>query len=343
MQKKLYLNILFVILGFVIMTAFIVGFIITTKWLVDLISFMPSSESKKNEVEQELSVSHEQKWGIYVLDLQSEKVELIFSDSKKIDSLSLSNSGDKFAFSQPTDGEEENREICIMSIDGSDLQQITSNQFADYYPIWSLDDSQIVFLSHRKGTMDIYTINVDGSNEQLLYDSGYHDADINWVNDKITFTRNSQIWIMNNDGSGANQVTDHPKAGQWGNANLPFGDYDPRLSPDGTMIIFARLVDDSSEHGNYDIYKIRTDGTDESRLTNTGYSQGIAQWSHNGDKIIFIVGAIDDEGKYDIYIMNADGSDNRNITPDYFPSNFLCHSPQFSNDDTEIYFVGEWY
>ena len=129
----------------------------------------------------------------------------------------------------------------------------------------------------------------------------------------------------------------------WGNANLPFGDYDPRLSPDGSKLVFERLLNDSSIHGNYDIFIVNSDGTGETRLTYTGYSQGLASWSHSGDKIVYIVAAIGTEGKYDMYIMNYDGTDSRNITPDYFPSNFLCHSPIFSPDDSEILFIGEWW
>ena len=41
--------------------------------------------------------------------------------------------------------------------------------------------------------------------------------------------------------------------------------------------------------------------------------------------------------------MNADGSENQNITPDYYPADFLCHDPIFSKDDSIVYFIGEWY
>jgi Tol biopolymer transport system component len=134
-----------------------------------------------------------------------------------------------------------------------------------------------------------------------------------------------------------------PDAGVWGNANLPFGDYDPRLSPDGSKIAFERLEDDVSQHGNYNIYIVDADGSDETRLTDSGYSQGIVSWSHPGDKMAFVVAAIGEEGKYDIYMMNSDGSNITNITPAYFPPDFLCHTPVFSADDSRIYFIGEWW
>ncbi len=61
-------------------------------------------------------------------------------------------------------------------------------------------------------------------------------------------------------------------------------------------------------------------GTEETAITDTGYTQGIPVWSYSGKQIVYIVGAIGNEGKYDIYLMNSDGSENRNITPDYFPA-----------------------
>ena len=186
-------------------------------------------------------------------------------------------------------------------------------------------------------------MDVDGSNIEKLFDSGFHDADIHWETDKIVFTSNSSIWMMNEDGTEPIQITHPPKQGQWGNANLPFGDYDPRLSPDGQKIVFSRLENDSSSHGNYNFFIINIDGSGETRLTNTGYSQGLSSWSYLGNKIVFIVAAIDDLGKYDIYSMNSDGTNNRDITPDYFPNDFLCRSAVFSNDDSVIYFIGEWW
>ena len=186
-------------------------------------------------------------------------------------------------------------------------------------------------------------MNADGSNVQKLYDSGYHDADIDWAGDKIVFTSQSRIWKMQDDGTNPTILTNPPRAGEWGNANLPFGDYDPRLDSDGTKIVFERLEGDSSIHGNYNIYTINIDGSGETRLTNNGYSQGLASWSQSGDKIVYTVSSINDEGKYDLFTMNADGTNNQNITPNYFPAAFLCYTAIFSKDDSQIFFMGEWW
>jgi Tol biopolymer transport system component len=301
---------------------------------------------------EDKEVPHKDKWGIYVLDLKTEKTELVYSSANKISRIRLNNAGDRLVFSQQIDNGSECvvegspinlcEEICSISVDGNGFRRLTDNEFWDLVPCWSSDDSQIAFLSFRE-TLDIFMMDADGSNIIVVYDSGFHDSDLHYSNGKIVFTRNSQIWMIDEDGTEAIQVTDPSRAGEWGNAVLPFGDYDPNLSPDGNRIVFERLVDDEISHGNYNIYVINLDGSGETAITDTGYTQGLPVWSNSGERIVYLVGAIGNEGKYDIYIMNSDGSENRNITPEYFPADFLCHDPIFSKDDSKIFFIGEWY
>lgn len=300
--------------------------------------------NRSNSSNTDKTVPHDEKWGIYALDRATEEVELIHASPKKISFLCLNSAGDRFAFSQKMNGDgDEHEEICTIGVDGHGFTRLTSNNFWDLYPSWSSDDSQIAFLSRRDTDLDIYVMDADGSKVRKLYDSGSHDADIHWMGDRIVFTAYNKIWSIKDDGTELLQITDPPNAGQWGNVNLPFGDYDPRLSPDGSKVVFERLWGDNTPHGNYDLYVANSDDTGETRLTNNGYAQGLAAWSHSGDRIVYLVAAIGSEGKYDIYMIKSDGTENRDITPDYFPTCFLCHSPIFSLDDSRIFFVGEWW
>lgn len=186
-------------------------------------------------------------------------------------------------------------------------------------------------------------MNSDGENIIKIYDSSFHDSDLHYRQGKLVFTRQSQIWMINEDGTDPLMITNPPKAGEWGNSVLPFGDYDPFLNPEGKKIVFERLVDDQISHGNYDIYTVNLETKEEEAITNTGYTQGLPVWSNSGEQVVYLVGAIGDQGQFDIYYMNANGSENKNITPDYYPPDFLCHDPIFSKDDSSIYFIGEWY
>jgi len=287
---------------------------------------------------------HENRWGIYSLNLSDKEVKLHYSSPHEITNMQLNPGLDRFAFSQKVNGEtNEDSEIFTLGIDGDDLRRLTNNHTLDTYPAWSPDGSQIAYLAWNDSTLDINIMAADGSKSELLFDSGNHDADIDWVNDTIAFTRNSQIWLMHSDGSNPRQLTHPPRAGEWGNANLPFGDYDPRISPDGTRVVFERMVSDQSPHGNYDLFTISIDGTNLTNVTNSALTQGLADWSPSGNKIAYIVTAIEDVGQYDIYLISPDGSENRNITPDTFPVEFLVHWVCFGEGDNLLYFIGEWW
>jgi Tol biopolymer transport system component len=289
-------------------------------------------------------VPYQEKWGIYELDPSTWSVNLVYTTSYMITAIRLNNAGDTFAFSQRIDGDEyADEEICTLGVDGTGFRRLTHNDYMDVYPVWSPDGSRIAFLSWPSETLDIYVMDSEGGNQELLYDSGFHDSDIHWRGNKIAFTRNSQIWVMDDDGTGATQLTDHPRAGEWGNAVLPFGDYDPRISPDRSRIVFERMVDDASPHGNYDLFCVNIDGSGEAALTDTGWTQGMAVWSSSGEELVYLVSAIGTEGRYDIYTVNSEGTDQRDLTSDLFPQSFLAHCPLFSPDDSKIYFVGEWW
>ncbi len=285
-----------------------------------------------------------EKWGIYELDLHSDEVNLLYGTDDEISGLSSDLTGNQLVFSRGVDGSEyEKTEIFRLDLSTLQATRLTQNENWDLYPVWSPDGSRIAFLSWREVTLDIYIMDTDGKNQNLLYDSGFHDADLDWVGNTIAFTSQDRIWTMDEDGGNPKPLTEHPRAGEWGAANLPFGDYDPRISPDGTQIVFSRLVADELIHGNYDLYIIEADGSNIRNLTDTGYSQGLSSWSPNGEELLFILSAKGSQGIYDLYKITSDGSENINMTPDYFPDNFLIHGARYSNDGKAIYFIGQWW
>jgi TolB protein len=326
-------------------TLLIIALIVCLVCACGCIQGPPSSNPATTDTEVK-TVPHLGKYGIYSLDLASSIVDLIYSTDDEVytSALRLNYRGDRLVFAQMVDGNaSEDSEIFTIGTDGTGLRRLTDNDHWDLYPAWSAGDTKVAFLSMRGKDLDIYTMDPDGSGQALIFDSGSHDADIDSRGDVIVFTSGSAIWKINGDGKGLARVTSPPDAGRWGRANLPAGDYDPRLDPSGTKVAFERLVDTASVHGGYDLFTVNTDGSGEHRLTNTGYSQGLASWSHAGDKIVYVVAAINGEGKYDAYMVNADGTGNHSITPAYFPPGFLVYSPVFSGDDSKIYFIGRWW
>ncbi len=292
----------------------------------------------------EVLTSSGETWGIYQLDLETEEIRLLYGTQTEISGLNLDSSGTNLVFSQKISGDSyEYTEIHTFSIVDKTLEKLTENSMWDLYPVWSPNGSEIAFLSWRESSLDIYLMDVDGSNQRLLYDSSHHDADIDWRGDQIVFTNQDRIWIMDSDGKNPRPLTNPPRVGEWSQENLPFGDYDPRLNPDGTKIIFSRMIGGESTHGNYDIFQVNLDGSELLNLTKTGYSQGLTSWSPAGNEILFIVAAIEEGGVYDLYTMNSDGSEVKLRTPERFPPEFLIHCARYANDSSVVYLVGQWW
>lgn len=66
-----------------------------------------------------------------------------------------------------------NYELYYMSIDGSNVTQVTSSEYLDYYPRFSPDGSKIVYGSKKDAAVDIFIMDTDGKNAvQLTNDSG---------------------------------------------------------------------------------------------------------------------------------------------------------------------------
>jgi len=102
-------------------------------------------------------------WGIYALDLTTEKIELLYSSALKIEFLNLNKVGDTLAFAQQFAGNaNENEEICTIQIDGREFRRLTYNNLMDVYPVWSPDGARLAFLSLRDKDLDIYMMGNDG-------------------------------------------------------------------------------------------------------------------------------------------------------------------------------------
>lgn len=138
---------------------------------------------------------------------------------------------------------------------------------------------------------------------QLTDDGGWHSS-ASWSPDgtRLVYSSDvdgdSEIYLINADGSGLKQLTDDT-----------FNDLHPSWSPDGTRIAFQS---DRAAGGGHELFLMNADGSDIVRLTNSlrdidGYWPVAPSWSPDGSRIVFN----DASG---IFSMAADGSDRRQIT-----------------------------
>lgn len=112
------------------------------------------------------------------------------------------------------------------------------------------------------------------------------------VMDQILLVSVSQIYRINEDGSGVKQLTNV-------GANSA-----PVWAPDGSRILFQ-----SNRDGNDEIYVMGPDGGGQANLTKRAGSDRAPVWSPDGTKIAFQGTS---GGRTHIYVMNANGTD---LTP----------------------------
>jgi Tol biopolymer transport system component len=191
---------------------------------------------------------------------------------------------------------------------------------------------KIVFGSARNGgNHDVFTMELDGTNQTRLTTSGAYDDQPKWSPDssKIAFMSgrdgNLEIYTMDANGGAQTRITNNPAA-----------DGFPAWSPDGTKLAFVR--GDLNNPSTFEIYVMNANGSSQTRLTNDGAIDGVPGWSPDGTKIVFMSGgsSVFDPNSFEIYAMNAaDGSNRTRLT-----NNAIADGqPSYSPDGTKILFA----
>ena len=88
---------------------------------------------------------------------------------------------------------------------------------------------------------------------------------------KIVFSYLGDLWVANEDGTGAHRVTDHTAR-----------DIYPRFSPDGKSIAFS-----SNRYGNNDVFVIPATGGPAKQLTFHSGNDEVVGWTRDGKSVVF--------------------------------------------------------
>ena len=190
--------------------------------------------------------------------------------------------------------------------------------------------ANLVFVKGVDEGSDIFFLDTLGYEKRLTY-GGMNPNHIRGLlefspdGSKIAFssnkTGNTDIYIMNVDGSELRTLTSHSAQDEL-----------PQFSPDGSSLIF-----ESDRNGNWEIYSIHVDGTALKNLINNISIDVDGTFSPDGSKITF---SSNRDGNFEVYIMDADGQHQQNLTN--FPGgNFSAHDyyPEFSPVGTKIMFI----
>ncbi len=212
--------------------------------------------------------------------------------------------------------------------------------FAAASPTQTLCDSKIAFVSWRDGSVDIYVMNADGSNQTRVTNNSAWNFYPSFSRDgsKIAFSSVApgcpctgtsdwwEIYVVNADGSNQTRLT-----------NNSANDIRPSFNGDGSKIVFASDRDTNSGHdGINEIYVMNADGSNQTRLTNNAVDDTNPSFNGDGSKIAFISQRDRDFGE--IYVMNADGSSQTRLT---FDPTLRNNYPSFSKDGSKIAFSAD--
>ena len=162
--------------------------------------------------------------------------------------------------------------IWLMNRDGSEPRSLSRMIGDAFDPTWSPDGSQILFASNRAGGIQLFALNIDGSDLHRVTQMSDLRGRSDWAPDGeaiATYTGSSwhrEIILLDQDGKQLAQITD-------GGNNLA-----PNYSPDGRWIAFTSYRDNYGDNNGCEIYIMRVDGSQVTRLTENNYCDWQPNW-----------------------------------------------------------------
>jgi Tol biopolymer transport system component len=204
---------------------------------------------------------------IYEADLQGNSQQLTHGLGT-LTSPEISPDGNLIAF---TLGDGQSTSIGVMDRDGSQPGVVYG---PGWDPTWSPDGGQILFASYDQNkAIQLFTVNLDGTHLRQITQMKNLRGRSDWSPDgKWAVTYSGEPWgrelfTLPIDGGEPRQLS--PTGGN---------SQGPSISPDGKWVVFTAYFGDIGNDDGCEIYIIRTDGTQLTRLTENTFCDWQPRW-----------------------------------------------------------------
>ncbi|MCO5730003.1 hypothetical protein [Rhizobium sp. SSA_523] len=172
---------------------------------------------------------------------------------------------------------------------GGGIPTLVTRNLPSYWHGWSPDGRRFAYCGIRSDLFDIYTIGIDGTDEQRLTkgegrnDGPDYSADGRWIYFNSSRTGRMQIFRVPALGGAAERITDSP-----------YADWFPHPSPDGRKIVFLSYDGEVHDHPRDLDVRIRlmdSDGGNVETLLELFGGQGTMNspnWAPDGSAFAYV-------------------------------------------------------
>lgn len=242
---------------------------------------------------------------LYSINIDGTNQILIDRADRYCGSADWSDDDTKIIYSKNRDESTDDRDLILYSFITN--KKVALTQSGDNFTARFSPDNKIAYCQENSPSNAIFLMNLDGSNKQLLISNAWGPV---WSQDgkRIAYISRGaigspQIFVANADGSNSKQLTE-TYLPSWDSGFPPFGNLNPQWTPDGEKLVYQSEINE----GLPEIYIMNSDGSHQTRLTNTDRRNEDPVISSNGEFIIFSSNR-DLSYNHDIFVMDKDGKD----------------------------------
>jgi serine/threonine-protein kinase len=290
---------------------------------------------------QRVAFGTEEVWNPYVVNSAGrilivdvgggEPISLIGDPANNVYQPSWSPSGRRVAYWVERDGV---RDIATVGSSGGEQVLVTDDLAVDWAPTWSPDGHHLYFASDRGGTMGIWRIGVDESSGRPRGAPELVTAGVDVAMDRPQISRDGSTIIFRSRLESANPaaVAFDPATERIGAVTLlqqRSGIMVPTdISPDGAWLALYNPLERQQ-----DIFLMRSDGRDLTRLTDDIARDWLPRFTPDGEALVFYS---NQGGRYDGWLIRRDGSGRTRLT-DF--GNTSISFPVFAPDGERLLIV----